>query len=45
MKNLYDGVATLDGKGRAVVRLPNWFEALNAEFRYQLTAIGRPAPT
>ena len=44
MKNLYDGVATLDGKGRAVVRLPNWFEALNAEFRYQLTAIGRPAP-
>jgi hypothetical protein len=44
MKNLYDGVVSLDSRGRAVVKLPKWFEALNAEFRYQLTAIGRPAP-
>ena len=44
MKDFYDGVAILDRKGRAVVRLPDWFEALNGEFRYQLTAIGRPAP-
>ena len=44
MKNLYDGVATCDGKGRAVVVLPKWFEALNRDFRYQLTPIGRSAP-
>jgi hypothetical protein len=24
--------------------MPEWFEALNGDFRYQLTAIGRPAP-
>jgi hypothetical protein len=40
MKNVYDGVATLDAKGEAVVRLPAWFQALNKDFRYQLTAIG-----
>ena len=44
MKNIYDGVATLDGKGEAVVSLPAWFEALNKDFRYQLTAIGAPGP-
>ena len=44
MKNLYDGVATCDRKGRAVVVLPRWFEALNKDFRYQLTPIGKPAP-
>ncbi|RME00763.1 MAG: hypothetical protein D6814_02920, partial [Calditrichaeota bacterium] len=44
MKNVYDGVATLDGNGEAVVTMPDWFEALNGDFRYQLTAIGAPAP-
>jgi hypothetical protein len=44
MKNVYDGVATLDARGEAVVELPDWFEALNRDFRYQLTAIGAPAP-
>lgn len=44
MKNFYDGVAVLDARGRAMVRLPAWFEALNDSFRYQLTAIGGPAP-
>lgn len=44
MKNVYDGVATLDRKGQAEVRLPAWFQSLNRDFRYQLTAIGRPAP-
>lgn len=43
-KNLYDGVATLDQRGRAVVELPSWFEALNDQFRYQLTPIGGPGP-
>ena len=44
MKNVYDGVVRLDDAGEAVVELPDWFEALNGDFRYQLTPIGRPAP-
>jgi hypothetical protein len=44
MKNIYDGVVTLDGDGTAVVTLPAYFEALNMDFRYQLTCIGGYAP-
>lgn len=44
MKNIYDGIATLDANGEAVVTLPAWFEALNKDFRYQLTSIGAPGP-
>ncbi|MFY9223947.1 MAG: hypothetical protein WAQ98_14850, partial [Blastocatellia bacterium] len=42
MKNIYDGVVVLDANGEAWVGLPKWFEALNKDFRYQLTAIGSP---
>jgi hypothetical protein len=42
MKNIYDGVATLGPTGVATVRLPGWFETLNKDFRYQLTALGTP---
>lgn len=45
MKNIYDGVARLDANGEAVIKLPAWFQALNKEFRYQLTSIGGPAPS
>ena len=44
MMNIYNGNITLDDTGKAVVILPRWFEALNRDFRYQLTAIGAPAP-
>lgn len=44
MKSVYDGVAALDGQGEAWVELPGWFDALNRDFRYQLTAIGAPGP-
>jgi hypothetical protein len=44
MKTVYDGTATLDAAGEAVVLLPDWLEALNRDFRYQLTPIGAPAP-
>jgi hypothetical protein len=43
-KNVYDGVARLDKEGTAWVELPEWFEALNGDFRYQLTAVGGSAP-
>jgi hypothetical protein len=41
MKNVYDGNATTGANGEAVVTLPAWFEALNRDFRYQLTVIGQ----
>ncbi|MBM3307327.1 MAG: hypothetical protein FJY74_03290 [Candidatus Eisenbacteria bacterium] len=44
MKNVYDGVTTLDAAGEAWVELPEWFGALNRDFRYQLTCIGGFAP-
>lgn len=43
MKNIYDGVAILDINGEAVVTLPDWFETLNSDFRYQLTCLGSVA--
>ncbi len=42
--NMYDGIATLDWNGEAVVALPNYFEALNTDFRYQFSPIGVPMP-
>ena len=41
MKNVYDGTVTTDASGTAIVTLPDWFEALNRDFRYQLTAMGQ----
>lgn len=40
MKTIYDGIVTTDANGEAVVAMPPYFEALNEEFRYQLTVIG-----
>jgi hypothetical protein len=42
MMNIYDGVVALDSKGQASVTLPEYFQALNSDFRYQLTAIAAP---
>ena len=44
MKNIYDGVVTLNEDGTATVTMPSYFDALNTEFRYQLTCIGGYAP-
>jgi hypothetical protein len=44
MKNVYDGVAVADSLGEASVELPAYFDALNKDFRYQLTPIAAPAP-
>jgi hypothetical protein len=41
MMNIYTGNITTDGDGAATVQLPEWFEALNRDFRYQLTVMGQ----
>jgi hypothetical protein len=38
--NLYGGTVVTDQEGKAVVELPDYFEALNTDVRYQLTVIG-----
>ena len=40
MMNIYNGNITTDIDGRANVTLPDYFSALNVDFRYQLTVIG-----
>jgi len=40
MMNLYKGNVILDSDGSAVVELPEYFEALNIEYNYQLTCVG-----
>ncbi|MGA2689819.1 MAG: hypothetical protein ABSE85_17300 [Candidatus Korobacteraceae bacterium] len=41
MMNIYNGNVTTDKRGLATVVLPNYFETLNRDFRYQLTVIGQ----
>lgn len=40
MMNIYNGNIVTDANGDAIVTLPSYFEALNQDFRYQLTVIG-----
>jgi hypothetical protein len=40
MMNIYNGNVTTDANGDAFIMLPDWFESLNKDFRYQLTVIG-----
>jgi hypothetical protein len=40
MMNIYNGNVTTDSHGDALVQLPEYFAALNRDFRYQLTVIG-----
>ncbi|SOE20299.1 hypothetical protein SAMN06298216_0792 [Spirosomataceae bacterium TFI 002] len=41
MMNIYNGNLITDSEGNAEVTLPDYFEALNMDFRYQLTPIGQ----
>src|SRR5208283_4202061 len=41
MMNVYNGNVTTDKRGLATVVLPDYFGALNRDFRYQLTVIGQ----
>ena len=45
MMNIYNGNVTTDANGDALIELPKYFEALNRDFRYQLTAVGAFAET
>jgi hypothetical protein len=40
MMNIYNGNITTDASGNAVIELPDYFSALNKDFRYQLTVVG-----
>ena len=44
MMNIYSGIVILDENGQAQISLPDWFEALNKDIRYQLTPVGAAAP-
>jgi hypothetical protein len=44
MMNIYNGNVKLGPAGSAWLELPAWFTALNRDYRYQLTAMGAPAP-
>lgn len=39
MMNIYNGNIITDASGKAVVKLPSYFEAENKDFKYQLTII------
>ena len=44
MMNVYNGNVVVDASGGAWIELPDYFEALNQDFRYQLTPVGGPGP-
>jgi hypothetical protein len=41
MMNVYNGNVVTDANGLATIQLPEWFDSLNRDFRYQLTSIGQ----
>lgn len=41
---MYRGNVMLDADGQAWVSLPDYFEAVNRDFHYQLTPVGAPGP-
>ncbi len=44
MMNIYNGSARLNARGEVWVTMPDYFDALNRDFQYVLTALGRPQP-
>jgi hypothetical protein len=44
MMNVYNGNVVTDSNGYATITLPDYFEALNRDFRYQLTVVDENAP-
>lgn len=44
MLNIYNGNIIMDNNGEAEISLPEYFEALNKDFKYSLTPIGNFSP-
>jgi hypothetical protein len=44
VKNMYDGIVTLDTNGEAQIVLPQYFIALNKEYRYLATPMHGAMP-
>ncbi len=44
MLDIYRGHVTLDAQGTAWVQMPDYFQALNMDFDYQLTPVGASQP-
>ena len=44
VKNIYDGITTLDENGEAKIKLPDYFDALNTAPRYQFFPIEEAMP-
>jgi len=42
--NVYSGTVNLDGTGAAWITLPEYFQSINKDFRYQLTPVGTSMP-
>jgi len=42
--NMYRGSIVLDGNGEATIMMPTYFDAINTNFSYQLTAVGAAMP-
>lgn len=40
MMTIYNGNLGTDSRGYAWVEMPDWFDALNRDFRYQLSVAG-----
>ena len=43
-KNIYNGTAVLDHNGEVTIHLPDYFMALNKDFRYQFFALDESMP-
>lgn len=39
--NIYNGNVVTDANGSAIINLPSYFQALNIDYKYQLTVIGQ----
>lgn len=44
VKNIYNGIAELDAAGNATITLPDYFDALNSNVRYQFFPIDQAMP-
>ena len=42
--NIYSGTVTLGGDGEAWIELPDYFESINKDAGFHLTAVGKPSP-